>query len=293
MIRERAPAKLNLFLHVLDRRGDGYHELESLVVFTEFGDELQLKSRPLGLILEARGPFTSEMSALIDRDAAFSVQRAAERLGETVEWPPPGAIIMLDKRIPIAAGLGGGSADAAATLRALSEMWCINRSTEGLGELAIGLGADVPVCLRSRPTFVSGIGEVLEDAPPLPRLALVIAHTRVGLPTRDVFTALRPSEWRGADAFLREPHAGVWPDARSLVEYLKTTRNDLESPAVRLQPQIAALLRDLREAHGCLLARMSGSGAACFGIFEDDVAAAAAATALERNGWWAVATRPN
>jgi 4-diphosphocytidyl-2-C-methyl-D-erythritol kinase len=199
-----------------------------------------------------------------------------------------GARIHLEKNIPVAAGLGGGSSDAAAALRVLSRHWKINLDADDIERGCLKLGADVPVCWRARPTYVSGIGEVLEDAPPMPALALVIAHTKRALPTDAVFRELRDSEHSQPS-----PRAKLanWPDTRALVRYLAMTRNDLEAPAMRLQGEIARLLEDLAAEEGCLLARMSGSGAACFGIFETDAAAEAAAARLTIRKWWAVATR--
>jgi 4-diphosphocytidyl-2-C-methyl-D-erythritol kinase len=286
MIREHAPAKLNLFLHVIGRRPDGYHELESLVVFTEFGDELEIDASQPQLSLSVRGPALGEWTLPWEtRDN--SVMRAAELLLKLSAQKRKGARIHLIKNIPIAAGLGGGTSDAAATLRALNEVWRIGLPQDKLERLGLELGADVPVCLRRRPTLVSGIGERLSDAQLPTPLHLVIAHTKHMLPTMDVFQESRPSDWHGA----APAPPGVLRDAHSLAEFLAGTRNDLEAPAVRLQPQISTLLSDLRATKGCLLARMSGSGAACYGIFETDAAASAAAMALEGRGWWAVATR--
>jgi 4-diphosphocytidyl-2-C-methyl-D-erythritol kinase len=317
MIRERAPAKLNLFLHIAGRRADGYHDLESLVVFTEFGDELEFeREESPGLKIGLHGPGAPDLSALIEpRDPSrrLSTFEAAHLLADKAPVHHLGATIVLDKRVPVAAGLGGGSADAAATLRVLNKLWEMNLPLEELETLGVKLGADVPVCLRARPTFVSGIGEGLSDAPPLPPLALVIAHTKIALPTPDVFRQLRQAEWSGqcprtlppppfgprrVPSSPRLPGSrsdgwgeGAWPDVHALVEYLRAMRNDLEAPARRVQPAIGDLLGDLGATPGCLIARMSGSGAACFGIFETDAGATDAVRALEATGWWAVATK--
>jgi 4-diphosphocytidyl-2-C-methyl-D-erythritol kinase len=286
MIREHAPAKLNLFLHVVGRRPDGYHEIESLVVFTEFGDELEIDASQPELSLSVRGPVLGDWTLPWEtRDN--SVMQAAELLLKLSAQKKKGARIHLIKNIPIAAGLGGGTSDAAATLHALNKVWRIGLSQDELERLGLELGADVPVCLRRRPTLVSGIGERLSDAKLPSRLHLVIAHTKHMLPTMDVFQESRPSDWHGA----APAPPGAFRDALSLAEFLADTRSDLEAPAIRLQPEIAVLLSDLRGSEGCLLARMSGSGAACFGIFETDAAANAAAIALQGKGWWTVATR--
>jgi 4-diphosphocytidyl-2-C-methyl-D-erythritol kinase len=286
MICEHAPAKVNLFLHVAGRRADGFHEIESLVVFTEFGDELEIDDSQTLLSLSVRGPVLGEWTLPWEtRDN--SVMQAAELLLKLSAQKKKGARIHLIKNIPIAAGLGGGTSDAAAALRALNKAWRIGLLEEKLERVGLELGTDVPVCLRRRPTLVSGIGERLSDAKLPSRLPLVLAHTKHMLPTMDVFQESRESDWHGAAPALE----GAFRDALSLAQFLANTRNDLEAPAIRLQPQIAALLGDLRGAGGCLIARMSGSGAACFGIFETDAAASAAAMVLEGKGWWAVATR--
>jgi 4-diphosphocytidyl-2-C-methyl-D-erythritol kinase len=284
MIRERAPAKINLFLHIAGRRGDGYHELESLVVFSEFGDELEIDIGAPKLSLNVSGPAVGDWTLpweTLDNSvmkAAMALQSRAKRAG---------AAIRLTKNIPIAAGLGGGSADAAATLRALDDGWGLDLDEPELDAIALKLGADVPVCLRSQATWMSGIGEQLAPVGAMPPFAIVIAHTRRMLPTLDVFDELQESDWSEEEAPPEEP----WPDVHALIEFLSETRNDLEAPAIRLQPQIADLLRDIGAQKGCLLARMSGSGAACFGIFAENVGAKAGAAALNEKGWWAVATR--
>lgn len=286
IVRARAPAKLNLFLHVLAKRADDLHELESLVVFSEFGDELEFDLGQAQLTLSVSGPMIGGWSLPWEtRDN--SVMQAALRLAEGRPAKKAAARIHLIKNIPIAAGLGGGTTDAAAALIALNEAWGIGHDEEELERIGLEIGADVPVCLRQRPTFVSGIGEKLGDVPALPPLHLVIAHTKHLLPTQDVFHELDEDDWSGKGP----PMPASFRDVSSLVKYLAETENDLEAPAIRLQPQIERLLDDLRAAKGCLLARMSGSGAACFGIFASDGAAEDAAREVEAKGWWAVATR--
>jgi len=286
IVRARAPAKLNLFLHVVAKRADGLHELESLVAFSAFGDELEFDLGHAGLALSVSGPMIGGWSLPWEtRDN--SVMQAALKLAEGRPARKSAARIHLIKNIPIAAGLGGGTTDAAATLLALNEAWGIGHDEEELERIGLEIGADVPACLRRRATFVSGIGDRLAEVAPLPALALVIAHTKHLLPTQDVFHELDEDGWSGKGPRLPK----TFPDVTALVKFLAETRNDLEAPAIRLQPQVERLLEDLRAAKGCLLARMSGSGAACFGIFASDGAAEDAAREVEAKGWWAVATR--
>jgi len=277
-----APAKVNLFLHVLGRRADGYHDLQSLVVFTKFGDELAFS------VTEAEGfAGSASGSALAGVDAAEldSIERAATLLYMLQEAPRRGFHRTLDKRIPIAAGLGGGSADAAATLRILNDLWQTRLSEARLEALGARIGADVPVCLRARSTIVSGIGEVLHDAPAMPAMHLVLAHTGKALPTKRVFQTLERTEWSKPAAL-----PASFGSQEALTLFLRGTRNDLTTPALRLQPQIGALLADIAHQPGCMLARMSGSGAACFGLFASEIEAFAGAEGLRQRGWWAVAT---
>lgn len=286
IVRARAPAKLNLFLHVLAKRADDLHELESLVVFSEFGDEIEFDFAQTQLTLSVSGPMIGGWSLPWEtRDN--SIMQAALKLREGRPAKKAAARIHLIKNIPIAAGLGGGTTDAAATLLALNEAWGIGHAPEELERIGLEIGADVPVCLRTCPTLVSGIGDKLSAAPALPALALVIAHTKQLLPTQDVFHELDEDEWSGKGP----PLPPSFRDVTSLVKYLAETQNDLEAPAIRLQPQVERLLDDLRAVKGCLLARMSGSGAACFGIFASDGAAEDAAREVEAKGWWAVATK--
>ncbi|MDO5657799.1 MAG: 4-(cytidine 5'-diphospho)-2-C-methyl-D-erythritol kinase [Paracoccus sp. (in: a-proteobacteria)] len=262
MIVERAAAKLNLALHVTGRRADGYHLLDSIVVFAEVGDVLTLRPGPLSL--EVTGPFGAGLGG--EDDLCL---RAARLVGAEAE-------ITLEKNLPVASGIGGGSADAAAVLRGLARMGA------ALPDDVARLGADLPVCLTSRPARMRGIGEVLDPLPPLPDLSLVLVNPGVAVPTPAVFAALQSRE----NPPLPKPD---WRDRASLMAYLQACRNDLEPPAIAVAPVIAEALDALRR-EGAELARMSGSGATCFGIYPDDAAAARAAAALSVRGWWAVAT---
>lgn len=270
LLEEFAPAKVNLTLHVTGRRADGYHLLDSLVVFAGVGDRLRLRPAQ-GLSLELEGPFASGIPPGADN----LVLRAAQTLP-----PGPGAALILDKRLPPASGLGGGSGDAAAAMRLLARHRGQPAPTPAAG---LALGADVPVCLAGRPARMSGIGERLTPCPALPPAWLVLANPRVETPTAAVFGALRHRDGPPMPDTLP-----AWPDATDLAQWLATMRNDLEAPARSLFPVIGEVLHALAAQPGCGLARMSGSGATCFGLFPTADTAATAARRLraDRPGWW-------
>jgi 4-diphosphocytidyl-2-C-methyl-D-erythritol kinase len=267
-----APAKVNLTLHVLGKRTDGYHLIDSLVVFAGVGDRIKVSDAP-GLHLEIVGPMAADLPA----DDGNLVLRAARFLAAR------GALITLTKNLPIASGIGGGSADAAATFRALGELWrCELPSTAD----AASLGADVPVCLEPRSRRMSGIGEVLAEVPPLPPAWLVLANPRVSVATGAVFAALAARDRAPMPQVLPD-----FPDVESLAAFLADMRNDLEVPACRTAPVIASVLAALTDQTGCMLARMSGSGATCFGLFraQADAERAARNLGVAQPGWWVVA----
>lgn len=266
-----APAKINLFLHVTGRRDDGYHLLDSLVVFARFGDSLSFDAAGT-LSLEVDGP----TAALLPADDNI-VLKAARALAAAAGVAPQ-ARIRLTKRLPVAAGIGGGSADAAAALRGLARLWGV--SLPGLDTLALALGADVPVCLRGCPTAMSGVGERLEDAPRLPAAWLVLANPGVPLSTPAVFKARRGA-FSAADPLRQAPAT-----AAALAEALARRHNDLTAAAVSLAPVVGEVLAALAATPGCLLSRMSGSGATCFGLYAGEAEARAAALALAGSGWW-------
>lgn len=274
-----APAKVNLTLHVLGRRPDGYHEIESLVVFADAGDRLTLTPGDR-LELDVRGPTAEAAGTGSDN----LVLKAARALAERVGGLRLGSFT-LEKSLPVAAGLGGGSSDAAAALRLLAQANGLPLDDERLYAAARATGADVPVCLDPRPRMMRGIGEILSVPLALPALPAVLVNPGVAVPTKDVFAALAAPALSPA-----APHDDVAPaGARvaELVSALASRRNDLEAPALRLQPVIGEVLAALR-ASGCRLARMSGSGATCFGLFDSAAAAQAAARDLQRArpGWW-------
>ena len=278
-LKEQAPAKVNLDLRITGRRPDGYHELDSVVAFTAWADRLTF-TPDRRLTLEPSGPFAAALADHTDN----LVLRAARRLAEHAGCPPH-VRIKLDKRIPVAAGLGGGSADAAATLRGLSRLWQLRLADADLLPLALELGADVPVCLRSGPARMRGIGERIEPLE-LPVLDLVLANPNHAVATAQVFAGLGPVVPAAG------PDAAVPTDRPALLGWLRARGNDLEAPARRLAPVIREVLGALSAQPGCGLAGMSGSGATCFGVFDDPEAAACAAGALrrERPSWWVIST---
>lgn len=264
---EPAAAKVNLFLHVTGRRDDGYHLLDSLAVFAGFGDVLH--GQPADeLSLSLSGPF----GAVLADEQDNLVLRAARALGGH------GARLMLEKNLPVASGIGGGSADAAAALRLLCRLWKL--APPDLPGIALTLGADVPVCLAGHPSRMSGIGERLDPAPNIPPCGLVLVNPGVALATADVFRARRGA-WSSPAGL---PHA--WPDVGTMAHDLRELRNDLQPPAIALQPAIGDVIAALETTPGCRLARMSGSGATCFGLFDDPGVAAEVATRLRRPDWW-------
>jgi 4-diphosphocytidyl-2-C-methyl-D-erythritol kinase len=281
-LTEFAPAKINLFLHVGERRADGFHDLESLVVFANVGDALAFESSH-DLSLEIDGPFGADL----DLDPDNLVARAARALAAHVDRDLVAAIA-LTKNLPVASGIGGGSADAAAALRGLVRLWDLSVPDAELAAIAAGLGSDVPVCLAHKASWMAGRGERVTVAQDVPHVAAVLVNPRVAVPTGPVFKALKTR--RGVGAVAHEVRAR---DVTGLVTYLKLTSNDLQAPALEIAPVIGEVLSELSRMPGCLLWRMSGSGATCFGLFEDDDAAAMAGIALERSHpkWWVSATR--
>ncbi len=280
-IRLCARAKVNLFLHVTGKRPDGYHELDSLMVFPDLGDELVL-GPAADLALEVSGPFAAALEA---EGPGNLVLRAARAL-DALAGGGRGACLRLTKTLPIAAGIGGGSADAAAALRGLIQLWKLELPEPELRALALQLGADVPPCLESRPVFARGIGEVLTLAPPLPPFWLVLVNPGVPLPTAKVFKARRGGFSEGAGTWTNPPR-----DLDEVLDLLYRTCNDLERPAIELAPTVGEVLATLQSLEGCRLARLSGSGATCFGIFAEagSAEAAAASLASAHPDWWAVA----
>ena len=271
-VQRIARAKVNLALHVVGRRADGYHLLDSLVAFADFGDVVTVEPAP-SLSLSITGPMAAGLSAGPDN----LVLKAAQMLGSRL-----GAAITLEKRLPIASGIGGGSADAAATVQALCALWGYVLPD---ADQMLALGADVPVCLAGQSCRMAGIGDQISPIT-LPPAHLVLVNPGVGLSTAAVFGALL----RRDNPPL--PPAAPMPDAAALAAHLGHCRNDLEAPALSVVPEIGAVLAALQGQTGCLLARMSGSGATCFGLFASASAAEGAASALraQSGAWWVQAT---
>jgi 4-diphosphocytidyl-2-C-methyl-D-erythritol kinase len=274
---EKAPAKVNLTLRVLGRRPDGYHEIESLVAFAGVGDALTF-TPGRALVLAVSGTTAGAAGDMADN----LVLKAARALAERIDGLKVGSFA-LSKRLPVAAGLGGGSADAAAALRLLADANRIGLDDPRLMQAARVTGADVPVCVDPRPRLMRGIGEILSAPLALPKVAAVLVNPGVAVPTREVFAALnlKPGSMQAGEA-------GSPSSPSELLELIASGRNDLELPAIELQPVIAKVLSVLRGLPGATLARMSGSGATCFALFKTGAAATAAARTLRVGypDWW-------
>ncbi|MDH5772857.1 MAG: 4-(cytidine 5'-diphospho)-2-C-methyl-D-erythritol kinase [Rhodospirillaceae bacterium] len=283
-ISQKANAKINLYLHVTGKRDDGYHTLDSLVVFADIGDNINVKPNDQGneIVLSVTGPFTQNIPLgednLVVRAAKFLQQRYSINLG---------ANISLEKNLPPASGVGGGSADAAATIRALANLWKIDLDQENENKfnqtLAHDLGADVPVCLKNKNVFMGGVGEMLVPAPALPPFWMVLANPGCAVSTPDVFA--RRKGVFSKSAIFNEPPAGL----NEFIEKIARQSNDLFASAVELAPEIKDVIGALEKLNGALLARMSGSGATCFAIFASADAAHAGARQIADKypGWWA------
>ena len=285
MLTEEARAKVNLTLRVVGRRVDGYHDLESLVAFADCADRLSLTPGS-GLDLKTIGPLASACGETADN----LVLKAARLLGEHVADLKVGSFT-LDKVLPVAAGIGGGSADAAAALRLLARLNDLALDDERLREVALLTGADVPVCLAQSPCDMTGVGETLLPVS-LPKMPCVLVNPRIPVATRDVFAALglRNGELLvGASDIIQ---ATAWPEqgasVEDWVEVLAENSNDLEAPAMRIQPVIGEVIAALNATNGAWLARMSGSGATCFAIYENTAEAQRAAQKirLDHPQWW-------
>ncbi|MEL6966055.1 MAG: 4-(cytidine 5'-diphospho)-2-C-methyl-D-erythritol kinase [Pseudomonadota bacterium] len=279
---EVAPAKINLALHVLGQRADGYHNLQSLVTFTDIADEIRVEAAD-----DSKASVSGPFGHGLDMDASNLVCRAARGWQAACGGQHPDVHLHLTKNLPLASGIGGGSADAAATLRALGRLFDAALPAHSLEAIALSLGADVPMCLSNSPALVEGVGEKLSPVA-LPSFPIVLINPGVGIATPTVFAALAHKNNPPLSAL---PHmegshqvgdAGVWLD------WMKAQRNDLEAPAIGLVPPIADGLSAMGAQAGCRLSRMSGSGATCFGLFEDDAHAAKAAKALAQAlpDWW-------
>ncbi len=283
MIREFAPAKVNLFLHVGSRRADGYHELESLVVFASAGDELTFEEAD-DLSFQVSGPFASSLAG----ETENLVLRAARKFAEFAQVEPR-VRIALTKNLPIASGIGGGSSDAAATLRGLSRLWPGRTNLQALWNLGHDLGSDVPVCVLPGCWWMTGRGEQFASIGQVGTLDAVLVHGGGPLSTRAVFEGLGERTGVG-----RIPKPQRFATIAGLADYLRAARNDLEPPARALCSAVGEELEALAGTKA-LVARMSGSGATCFGLYSDAASAQMAAETIARDhpSWWVVPTKLN
>ncbi|MBN8996672.1 MAG: 4-(cytidine 5'-diphospho)-2-C-methyl-D-erythritol kinase [Rhizobiales bacterium] len=286
---ETARAKVNLALHILGRRADGYHLIDSLVVFADMGDTLRATPRDEGPVkLTIDGPFGDELDRSTRPEDNLVIRAADELLAAFPRRRIGGVQLGLTKRLPVASGLGGGSADAAAALRLLDRLWNLGAGGPRLAEIGARLGADVPMCLVSRPLQAGGIGEQITLAPAIPALPLLLVNPGVAVPTRNVFRRLAPGE--------RPP---MWPlPARfasriEFAQWLRMTRNDLCEPAIAEARVVGAVVKAVSSDAECLFANLSGSGATVFGIFNSRAAAERAAARIHQKkpDWWVAVTQ--
>jgi len=280
MITTNAPAKINLYLHVTGRRADGYHLLDSLVAFANVGDSLRLEeAETFSFAME--GPMAA---ALAGEDSEKNlVVRAARALGAALGKPLDFRLV-LTKNLPVASGIGGGSTDGAAALRLLASYWSLLPEDPQLFRIAASLGQDVPCCIAAETCYFRGIGDVMDSGPALPHTDIVLVNPNKGVPTPAVFKAREGDFTPEADPIF-DPQ-----DVRALAHELSQRRNNLTEAALSLCPEIGLVLTSLSEQTDCLLARMSGSGATCFGLFPDRSAARQAAASIfeAHPDWWVV-----
>lgn len=282
-LHEFAPAKVNLSLQIKGRRLDGYHELASLVAFATVGDRLSACAAST-LSLEIVGPNGQALKEDIpsqDDNILIKAARALQRETGTDH----GANLVLEKNLPVAAGIGGGSADAAAALRVLCSLWGLTIAPERLAQMALQLGADVPVCLAGHATLMSGMGERLSPKIVVPTLPCVLINPRVSVPTGKVFARLNASLLGEADPVICP---SIFSSVENLCDWLEAHPNDLEAPAREIAPIISDVLDHLSQFGAPKLTRMSGSGATCFGLYETQEKAnqAAAEMKAQQPNWW-------
>jgi 4-diphosphocytidyl-2-C-methyl-D-erythritol kinase len=271
-----APAKINLFLHITGKRPDGYHLLQSVVVFANVGDRLTF-SRHDSLFIDVAGPFAGDVCAPRDN----LIYKAAQALGENYKIAPTGQIL-LEKNLPVASGMGGGSSDAATTLKGLAQLWGLPEEFDRMQKIAGTLGADVPACLMRRPVWMEGVGEKMMRLPDMPDMHMVLVNPAVATPTPEVFRQFRAKFSPPIQFIGRRKTMGEW------IADLKLYRNDLTEAAIAVSPEIKTALQSIAETQGCQIARLSGSGATCFGIYETPTAAHAAVNKLRQQHpeWW-------
>jgi 4-diphosphocytidyl-2-C-methyl-D-erythritol kinase len=288
-VHQFAPAKINLTLHIRGRREDGFHLIESFVAFGDVGDEITVRSHD-GFDLNLSGPFVRQLQ---NEDNNIALE-AAKSFVNGFRDCLPGVQVDLVKNLPIAAGMGGGSSDAAAVIRALAYLVDVTVSRTAAGQLAIGLGADVTVCLDPQASFMSGVGNIVTPLPALPEIHAILVNPNIKMLTGAVFAALAvPGAIRRDEEGLKPEHAFL--DARDLVAFVGSCRNDLEAPALRMCPEISDVREALLAQDGCLLARMTGSGATCFGLFANSEQARRGAEDIckKASNWWVKPCRLN
>ncbi|MCP4073396.1 MAG: 4-(cytidine 5'-diphospho)-2-C-methyl-D-erythritol kinase [Hyphomicrobiales bacterium] len=300
-----AHAKINLALHVTGQRQDGYHLLDSLVCFTDFGDRLTIKPVENGLDLvklDIVGPFADSLGYQDQEKIKDNlVTRAAMVLAEEIDKAGVACCnvhIILEKNLPVASGIGGGSADAAAVLLLLVELWG-GEATPDMNDLAIKLGADIPMCLDSRPKRIRGTGELISEIDLAVSIPVLLVNPNIPLSTPEVFAALGSKNnppisenelvgFEFPDSLVNSNEAAF---VDRVVDTLSALRNDLQDPAVSLVPEIRDVIASIRQQPGCRLARMSGSGTTCFGIFGKKSQARAAMIQIkeQHRDWWSIA----
>lgn len=281
-ITQFAPAKINLTLHITGRREDGYHLLESFVAFADVGDEVTVNSQ-IGFDISVTGPYAN----LLRHEEENIALEAAKAFVSGFSNRLPGVHVDLVKNLPIAAGMGGGSSDAAAVVRALAYLVDESVSKTAADQIAAGLGADVTVCLDPEAAFMSGIGNIVTPLPKLPEVHAVLVNPNIKMLTGAVFAALAvPGAIRRDEVGLKPEHP--FSDVQDLAEFVGSCRNDLEPPAIRMCHEISDVKDALFAQEGCLLTRMTGSGATCFGLFKEECMAHDAATAITQRApkWW-------
>lgn len=283
MLTTSAQAKINLYLQITGKRPDGYHYLSSLVAFTEIGDQLTLIPSS-ELELEITGPMAPQFAAELPQNNL--ILRAAKALAAICHQKLP-VKFKLEKNLPIASGIGGGSADAAAALRLLAQFWQLPAQDPRLTQVAANLGQDIPCCLTSRTCFFKGIGDITIPGPVLPACGVVLVNPLKPLPTPAVYKA------RKGDFSTLPDYTGTPLTAEALAQDLSLYGNDLTTAAVGLMPEVKDILAAIEASPDCLLARMSGSGATCFGLYSDQTKAQIAAATLQAAlpSYWVVASQ--
>jgi len=277
MAKVKSPAKINLFLHILDKRSDGYHQLESLFYFPEIYDEIEIiEGRAGGGRLQVTGRFADRLNDSVDDNI---ILKTYHLLKEKFPNKIPDLSFILTKNLPVAAGIGGGSGNAAAVINALNDEYELMSLTEML-ELGKTIGADVPPMIFAKTCYAEGIGEILTEVETMPKLNILLANPLKAVSTAEIF------KMGFAEKSNNMEFKTAFKNTQSVVDLLETTKNDLEKNAKKLCPEINDALDAISKHNGCLLTRMSGSGATCFGIFDTKDNALMAKEALAKTGWW-------